>query len=660
VTTAATAPLTAAGTAAAAGTEIPRRAWAVLAVCAGAAFVAFLDVTIVNIAFPAIRRSFGTATLADLSWVFNGYNVVFAALLVPAGRLADLLGRRRVFLAGMLLFAVASAGCGLAPTAWTLVAARVVQAVGAALLAPASLALLLPAFPPARRATAVALWGASGAVAAATGPALGGVLVEQAGWRWVFLVNLPLAAAVMVAGRRLLPEARDPQRGAVPDPLGVLLLALGVGAIALGTVKSSSWGWTDTRTLTALGAGALLLAGFGYRCARAAVPAVELGLFRVRSFAVANLAFLFFSAVFFALLLANILFLTDLWEYSTLRAGFAVTPGPLMAAASSAAAGRLVDRFGPRWVLVPAALVFGAGSLLFAVRLGDTPHYLTDFLPATLLTGAGVGATFAAMSAAVVAELPAARFATGSAISACLRQIGAALGLSLLLGHLTGEDGLAAYAQVYWVVAAGGAATAATAFGLGRARVHDTTVPAHGPPRPAAPATSLAGTAMHERCYRWSDPVATAEAARGSDGLALLHRMLRGELPPPPIAETLGFRLVTAEPGSVRFTGEPAAWQYNPIGSVHGGVLSTLLDSAAGCAVHSRLPAGTAYTSLDLTVRFLRPVTVATGTLTCTGEVVSLGRRTAFAQATLTDAAGKLVAHATSTCLLFAVDGSRS
>ncbi len=160
-----------------------------------------------------------------------------------------------------------------------------------------------------------------------------------------------------------------------------------------------------------------------------------------------------------------------------------------------------------------------------------------------------------------------------------------------------------------------------------------------------------------ERRYVWSDPAATAQAARTTGGLELLQRLLRGELPPPPIADTLGFRLTEAEAGRVIFTAQPAAWQYNPIGSVHGGMLATLLDSAAGCAVHSRLPAGTAYTSLDLAVRYLRPVTVDTGPLTCTGEVVSMGRRTAFAQTRLTDSTGRLLAHATSTCLLFQVEG---
>jgi uncharacterized protein (TIGR00369 family) len=159
-----------------------------------------------------------------------------------------------------------------------------------------------------------------------------------------------------------------------------------------------------------------------------------------------------------------------------------------------------------------------------------------------------------------------------------------------------------------------------------------------------------------ERRYDWADPAPIAAAARESDGLSLMHRLIAGELPPPPIAATLGFRLESVAEGRAVFVGDPAAWQYNPIGSVHGGVVATLLDSATGCAVHTRLPRGTAYTSLDLAVKYLRRVTADSGPLTCTGEVLSMGRRTALAEARLTDSTGRLLAHGTSSCLLFAVE----
>src|SRR3954470_4073368 len=203
------------------------RRWKVLLVTGVAVFMAFLDVTIVNVAFPSIEAAFPSASLASLSWILNAYNIVFAALLVPAGRLADRVGRRRLFLGGMVGFLLASAACGLASSVEVLVAARVVQAAGAAALVPTSLALVLPEFPLEQRATATALWGATGAVAAATGPSLGGVLVDATSWRWVFFVNLAIGLPALIPARRLLRERRDEHPGPLPDALGVVLLVAG-------------------------------------------------------------------------------------------------------------------------------------------------------------------------------------------------------------------------------------------------------------------------------------------------------------------------------------------------------------------------------------------------------------------------------------------------
>src|SRR6187200_630074 len=265
--------------------RLPRR-WKVLLVTAVAVFMSFLDVTIVNIAFPDIERSFPGASLAGLSWILNAYNVVFAALLVPAGRLADRIGRRRVFLGGVGVFLAASAACAAAPSVTVLVAARVVQAAAGAALVPSSLALLLPEFPLEQRATATALWGATGAVAAATGPSLGGLLVDATSWRWVFLVNLAIGLPALVPARRLLRETREANPGPLPDLVGALALVAGVGLLSLAIVKGQAWGWGGPRVLGALAASAALLVAFVVRSASHAAPVVELGLFRVRSFAV--------------------------------------------------------------------------------------------------------------------------------------------------------------------------------------------------------------------------------------------------------------------------------------------------------------------------------------------------------------------------------------
>jgi EmrB/QacA subfamily drug resistance transporter len=447
----------------------------VLAVSSLAAFLAFLDVTIVNIAFPAIATAFPAASPADLSWIFTAYNVTFAALLVPAGRLADLWGRRRVFLVGLALFGIASAACAAAPTVGLLVAGRAAQAVAAALLAPSSLALLLPAFPPERRGFAVGTWGAMGGIAAATGPALGGLVVDELGWRWVFLLNLPVVALTLVAATVVMAESRD-RSARLPDPVGVGLLGAGVALLAWGIVGGET-SWTAPDTLARLVGGLAALAVFAWRIRRVPTPLVEPALFRVPAFRVAIVGYLVFSAAFYALLLANVLYLTGVWHYGVLAAGLAVTPGPLMAATASTVGGRLSDRFGARAVLVPGALLFAAGCALFATGMGDDPAYLTHFLPATLLTGTGVGAVYSGLGVATVAALPANRYATGSAIGTCARQIGAVLGISALLSGLAAGGPF----HVAWTLMALAAAlTALAGLAIGRVRA--------APARPVATA----------------------------------------------------------------------------------------------------------------------------------------------------------------------------
>jgi EmrB/QacA subfamily drug resistance transporter len=448
------------------------RRWKVLIVTAVAVFMSFLDVTIVNVAFPDLERDFGEASRADLSWVLNGYNIVFAALLVPAGRVADRVGRRRMFFIGVWTFLGASVLCGLASSPEMLVAARLLQAAGGAILVPTSLALLLPEFPLESRATAVAIWGATGAVAAALGPSLGGVLVDELGWRWVFFVNVPIGLAALVPARGLLREARLGS-GPLPDALGTALLIVAVGALALGIVKGSEWGWDSARVLASLGVAAVLLPVLLLRSARHRAPVIDLTLFRTRSFAVANAGMFVFSSAFYALLLAGVLFLTQVWDYSILEAGFAITPGPLTAALAAPPGGRLSDRYGQRVVAAPGALLFAAGAGLLALNMDSTPDYVAEYLPAQILTGAGVGLSFASWSSAAVAQLPPERFATGSAVLSCLRQIGAVVGIAVLVAVLEAApagDPLSGFTEAWTLMAVGGLITAALALALGRVR----------------------------------------------------------------------------------------------------------------------------------------------------------------------------------------------
>src|SRR5579864_5074114 len=247
---------------------VMQRKWLVLAVTSVAVFMSFLDATIVNIAFPSIRSTFTGASLGELSWVINAYNIVFASLLVPAGRLADRVGRKRVFLGGVGLFLVASAACGLAPTVGVLIAARAVQAAGAAALVPTSLGLLLPEFSLEQRATATALWGATGGIAAATGPALGGVLIEAFDWRAVFFVNLFIGLPALIPARRILRELREEHAQPFPSPFAI--------------VDGGQWGWESARIVGAFAAAAVLGTAFVSHAARSTRPLIELSLFRVR------------------------------------------------------------------------------------------------------------------------------------------------------------------------------------------------------------------------------------------------------------------------------------------------------------------------------------------------------------------------------------------
>ncbi|NUP47221.1 MAG: MFS transporter, partial [Catenulispora sp.] len=319
---------------------------AVFLVVASAVFVANLDLFIVNVALPAMGESFGS-TLTSLSWVLNAYAIVFAALLVAAGRFADRVGHKPVFLAGLAVFTLASIACAASPGVAVLVTARGLQAAGAALLMPTSLALLLATTPAERRAHAVRMWASIGGIAASLGPVAGGLLV-QAGWRWVFLVNVPVGVAAVAAGIRVLPARADRgrERGAFPDLLGAALLTAAIAVLALGLVKAGDWGWTDDRTLTSLAVSVLATVCFLIRSAKHPAPIVALPLFRIRAFAAASAGLTLFSVAFAAALLGAILWIQGVWGWSAVRTGFAVAPGPLVVPPIALRVGPVVTRFG--------------------------------------------------------------------------------------------------------------------------------------------------------------------------------------------------------------------------------------------------------------------------------------------------------------------------
>lgn len=452
---------------------VSREAWVTLAIASAGVFVVFLDATVVNIAFPAIAADFSGVSRAGLSWILNAYAVVVGALLVTAGRFADLRGRKKYFLSGLMLFALASVLCGLAPNVPFLVAARAIQGIGAAVMVPASLGLILPAFPAAKRAVAVGIWGAAGSGAAAIGPSLGALLVEGPGWRWVFFINLPFGLLAGWAGARLLSESRIP--GAEPklDLLGILQVTATFGLLSLAIVQGETWGWSSAGILGSFAAVAVLLPWLVRHAVKHPDPVLPITLFRSRSFSAATSATLLFAAIFFANLLCNVLFITGVWHYSVLRTAMAVLPGPLLATVAAPIAGRIADAKGHRFVIVPGAIIFGLGQVWLATHMSIEPSYLTALLPGQLLLGLGIGITFPTLGAAGAHSLPAELYAAGSAVTGVFRQLGSVLGVAVgiaLLGNPGPATVLHTFHRLWWVMGATAVVCAIVALAIGNTK----------------------------------------------------------------------------------------------------------------------------------------------------------------------------------------------
>ena len=449
------------------GTQGTARFAAVFAVVTAGIAMVNLDLFIVNVALPSIGRTFGGADLSSLSWVLNAYAIVFAALLVPAGRAADLIGRRTAFLAGVIVFALASAACAVAPDVWLLVVARIVQAAGGALLMPASLGLLLAAAPPDKRTGAIRGWTSVGGAAAALGPVLGGALVA-ANWRWVFLVNVPIAAVALLASLRVLPRADNSKKrasadttdtgdGIRPDTVGAALFTIAIGALALALVKSDEWGWTSARVLGSIAVAAVLLALFVRRSARHPAPVIEPHLLRLPAFSTATAANVVFGAAFGAMLLMVTLWCQDVWGWSALRTGLGVAPGPLLVPFFAVGAGPLARRIGPGPVAALGCAIYAAGCVFWRFNLSLVPDYPAHMLPGMLMTGTGVGLALPTLVSAGVSAVPPHRFATGSGVVTMARQVGIVIGVAVLvtvLGHPSGAAALAAFQRATVVIAA--------------------------------------------------------------------------------------------------------------------------------------------------------------------------------------------------------------
>ncbi|MBO9523966.1 MAG: DHA2 family efflux MFS transporter permease subunit [Nocardioidaceae bacterium] len=445
--------------------------WAVLGIASLAAFMVFLDTQVLFVAFEDIRASFPGVSFATMSWTLSAYTIALAAALVPAGRLADRFGRKRTFLVGLVAFTLASALCAVATSPALLVGFRVLQALGAAALVPASLAVVLSVFPAEKVPAAVAIWGAIAALAAAVGPTVGGLLVDGWGWRSVFLLNLPVGLVAFALAWRRVPESREARVSRFPDPLGIALLAGALSLLALGIVQSDQWHWGSARTLGVLAAGLVVLTVFVVRTLDHPHPALDLSLFGARSFRWANIATAAFTIGFTAMFFAQVLFLTQVWGYGIVRTGLVMMPGPIVVMVLAPYFGRLAGRVGQRSLLVPGGLVYAASSLWLLAVMDTEPSWAAHLLPGTLLGGLGVAMVIPHLTSAAVQGLPPDQFGAGSAVNQAIRQFGATFGVALtvaLLGTVTPANVLGHFQRVWWLLVVCGVLTSLASLALPR------------------------------------------------------------------------------------------------------------------------------------------------------------------------------------------------
>lgn len=404
--------------------------YALLLTCMGA-FLVSLDTTMMFAMFGSLRQSFPLHDAASLSWILNAYTVIYAALLVPAGGLSDRYGSKRLFLLGTGLFSSASVLAALAPDPWWLVGFRVIQAAGAAILTPASLSLLLSGFAIDQRPRIISLWGATGALAAACGPSLGALMTDIAGWRYALVINVPISLAVIILGRRVLPDTGQRNGGGSLDVTGIALIVAAITLLTFSLVELRQPEWSASALLAIDLIALLCLALFAGWIHKARQPLIQPRLFRFGHYNLANLAMLFFGVAFAIMFFSAFFYLTKIWGYSLMRAGVAITPGPLMVIPTAILAGRFIRRAGPRPVLILGACIYSCSGLWYATMPGTEAHYLVHWLPGSLLGGIGVGLVLPTLTTIAVQQLPADSYAVGSAVNQAIRQIGIVLGVAL-------------------------------------------------------------------------------------------------------------------------------------------------------------------------------------------------------------------------------------
>lgn len=415
-----------------------RARWVLVATVLGSG-LASIDATVVGIALPAIGRDFGV-DLGTLQWVVTAYTLTLAGLILIAGALGDRYGRKRVFLVGVIWFAVASGVCGLAPGASVLIWARALQGVGAALLTPGSLAILQASFAQSDRPKAIGAWSGFGGVATAVGPFVGGWLVQAVSWRLIFSINLPLAAAVVAITIRHVPESRDAQATGRIDVTGGLLVTGGLIGLTYGLIEGPTRGWSSTAVMTSLGVGVVLLGAFIPWERRAQNPMLPLRLFRSKQFSATNvITFVVYGALGGALFLLPIQ-LQQVSGYTALQAGIALLPVTVIMLAFSARSGALAARIGPRLQMSVGPMVVGAGLALLA-RIGPGGNYLTEVLPAVTVFGLGLATTVAPLTSTVLAAAPVRIAGMASAVNNAVARAAGLIAVAVLpaVAGLTGR-----------------------------------------------------------------------------------------------------------------------------------------------------------------------------------------------------------------------------
>jgi EmrB/QacA subfamily drug resistance transporter len=422
------------------------RKWWTLAAVAFGLFMIMLDNTVVNVALPSIAADL-QADLSELEWIVTGYALTFASLMLTGGKLADLLGRRRIFVVGLTIFTLSSLACGLAGSGEMLIGARVVQGAGAALMNPATLSIIAATFPPRQRGTAIGIWAGVSALALAIGPLVGGLLTEHIDWSWIFFVNVPIGVLAIAASLILIPESRDESAVQRLDLPGLVTSAVGLFALTYGLIEANTYGWTSGRILGSFAVAAVMLTAFVMLELRQRIPMLDLTLFRNGTFAGANLAVLLVALAMFGVFFFVSLYMQGILGYSAVQAGAAFLPMTGLIILVAPIAGKTSDRIGSRWLMTGGMLLVSA-QLLYFSRLGVDSTFWT-LVPGLLVGGTGMALVMTPSAAAAVRALPVNKSGVGSAVLNAFRQVGGSMGIALMGAIMAHELGGVSGAEVF-------------------------------------------------------------------------------------------------------------------------------------------------------------------------------------------------------------------